>query len=172
MTPLPAAARRPWPPSCSAVSASAWNWNFGDPATGNNNVSNLESPQHDFSNTGFYTVTLLVTSQYNCVDSTQSEVTIDPVFTFYIPNAFTPDANDGENHYFYPKGEGWDLSSYLFLVFDRWGARIFETTDNSVYWDGTMKGELAPQDVYVWMVKVKDIYGDNHTFEGKVTLIR
>ncbi|MGD0710708.1 MAG: PKD domain-containing protein [Bacteroidales bacterium] len=154
-----------------SIGAVSWNWNFNDPITGDSNVSVLESPEHYFSNPGYYNVSLIVTSQYGCIDSTESQIVIDPIFTFYMPNAFVPGKN-GVNNYFYPKGQGWDLSNYEFLIYNRWGARIFETTNYSIQWDGTINGELVPQDVYVWMVVLKDFTGEAHTFRGHVTLIR
>ena len=44
----------------------AWNWNFGDPASGANNTSTLQNPTHVFSGPGTYTVTLNVTSAAGC----------------------------------------------------------------------------------------------------------
>jgi hypothetical protein len=38
-----------------------FNWNFGDPSTGANNISNLANPTHDFSEDGDFIVTLTVT---------------------------------------------------------------------------------------------------------------
>jgi gliding motility-associated-like protein len=155
-----------------SIGAVYWNWNFNDPVIGDSNVSILEFPVHYFSNPGYYNVSLLVTNQYGCIDSTQSQIIIDPVFTFYAPNAFAPSAN-GDNKYFYPKGQGWDLNNYEFLIFNRWGGQIFETTNYAIQWNGrTIDGELAPQDVYVWMVVLKDFTGKTHTYRGRVTLIR
>lgn len=39
----------------------AWDWNFGDPGSGADNVSSLENPAHTFSSPGTYNVSLTVT---------------------------------------------------------------------------------------------------------------
>lgn len=39
-----------------------WLWNFGDPASGSNNVSNLQNPQHTFASAGDYSITLTVSN--------------------------------------------------------------------------------------------------------------
>lgn len=39
-----------------------WSWNFGDPASGVNNTSNLQNPSHVFTTTGSYKVCLIVTA--------------------------------------------------------------------------------------------------------------
>ena len=43
----------------SLGSATAWNWNFSDPASGADNTSTLENPKHKFNTTGTYSVTLI-----------------------------------------------------------------------------------------------------------------
>lgn len=50
-----------------------YSWNFGDPASGGNNISTSASPTHTFSGPGTYTVILTVTSNNNC-QSTISQV--------------------------------------------------------------------------------------------------
>jgi len=45
-------------------------------------------------------------------------------FTFYIPNAFTPN-NDGWNDYWTPQGMNVDPNNYNEYIYDRWGNLIF-----------------------------------------------
>lgn len=153
--------------------ASDWSWNFGDFATGSNNISSETSPSHYYSNPGNFNVTLIVTSNYGCIDSISKEIIIDLDFTFYAPNAFSPDGN-GKNDFFFPQGEGWDLENYQLYIFDRWGEQIFKTNNANEYWDGRVNGSslIAPQGVYVWAVYVRDLNGEPHTFDGRVTLLR
>jgi len=47
----------------------SWSWNFGDPASGINNVSSAQNPQHAFTTTGAFTVTLIVMNGSNCSDT-------------------------------------------------------------------------------------------------------
>ncbi|MCX6267853.1 MAG: PKD domain-containing protein [Bacteroidetes bacterium] len=46
-----------------------WNWNFGDPSSGANNTSTAQHPMHLFSTGGSFTVHLMVTNAYGCIDS-------------------------------------------------------------------------------------------------------
>ncbi|MEI6060001.1 MAG: PKD domain-containing protein [Bacteroidota bacterium] len=54
----------------------AWNWDFGDPASGINNVSDMKNPQHIFSDSGTYSVTLVAGNYNNCSDAMTKLVTI------------------------------------------------------------------------------------------------
>jgi gliding motility-associated-like protein len=38
---------------------------------------------------------------------------------------------------------------YQFTIFNRWGQKIFETTDSKKGWNGKYKGEIAPNGVYL-----------------------
>ena len=153
--------------------SSYWSWNFGDSISINDNTSSIQNPYHDYTNPGTYDITLIVTTSHGCMDSVTHHVIISPEFTFYAPNAFTPDG-DGLNDYFFPKGEGWDFNNYQLFIYDRWGEQIFSTNDPKKYWDGRANGgsEIAQEGVYVWVVTVKDIYGKPHSFNGRVTLVR
>ena len=50
-----------------------YQWNFGD---GSGELNNIESPKHNYSFAGDYTVTLLVTSVTGCTDKAQNSITI------------------------------------------------------------------------------------------------
>ncbi len=61
----------------------SWNWSFGDPASGANNTSTLASPTHQFSDTGVYTIKLVVNQGQSCSDSATS---IAYVYPGFFPN--------------------------------------------------------------------------------------
>ncbi|HRY33150.1 MAG TPA: PKD domain-containing protein [Bacteroidales bacterium] len=54
----------------------AWEWNFGDPASGNLNISSLQSPEHVYSVPGLYQVSLIVTTMAGCRDTVLHAVEI------------------------------------------------------------------------------------------------
>gem|GEM_PF-4429309 len=58
------------------------------------------------------------------------------------------------------------------LIHDRWGELIFEGDNKG--WDGRVKGKstAAKQDVYVYTVVAKDVFGKYHKMVGHVTLLR
>ncbi|HWB27582.1 MAG TPA: gliding motility-associated C-terminal domain-containing protein [Chitinophagaceae bacterium] len=67
---------------------------------------------------------------------------------FYIPNSFTPN-NDGHNDIFRPLIFG-NVTQFKFIVFNRWGEKVYETTTLQRGWDGTYKGHLQDIGAYVW----------------------
>jgi gliding motility-associated-like protein len=149
--------------------SSVYNWDFAGLGT-----SNEVNPSFTFSDldSGTYLVCLDVESIYGCVNEVCKEVIIEGVANLYVPNSFTPD-NDGKNDFFGPVLYGFSEEDYQFMVFDRWGLLIYETTQFGGTWNGIYRGDYCPQDVYVWKIKVKDKYTGRMVEQmGHVTLIR
>lgn len=148
-----------------------WYYYFGD---GDSIAPFTPSPEHAYPNTAAadYVATLIVENGNGCRDTTERPVTIGPEFTFFIPNAFTPNG-DGVNDFFY--GQGIGIVDYDIYIFDRWGNMIYHG-DNiyASYWDGRAnKGDdVAQQDVYVWKVRLTDVFGKKHNYIGTVTLVK
>jgi gliding motility-associated-like protein len=157
----------------NSSNASSWNWVFGDPASGGSNTSTEQSPSHTYSNQGTYVIWLTVESIGGCSDSISKEITIRDDYTFYAPDAFTPDG-DGINDFFIPIGINLDINNFEMHIYNRWGEEIYRTKDMSKPWDGTVKnsGVMATPGVFVWMVKMNDNKGKSHIVYGKVTLLK
>jgi len=86
------------------------------------------------------------------------------------PNAFTPNG-DGSNDTFGPVLKG---DSLIHLeVWSRWGKKVFDSiNEGKNTWDGTINGEDAPSDVYVYRVRVRLVNGEEKSDKGDVTLLR
>lgn len=78
---------------------SQWLWNFGD-----GNTSTQQNPQHNYANTGNYTVELIVTTQNGCRDTVQLNVNTLPGpqanfdvtdVCFGVPADFTDQSTSG-----------------------------------------------------------------------------
>ncbi|MBI3509605.1 MAG: PKD domain-containing protein [Bacteroidetes bacterium] len=183
--PVPVASFSATPPSTTVTNTNinftdlsqgnpvAWSWNFGDGTT-LSDTSSMQNPSYEYSQEygSNYTVTLVVNNQFGCTDDTSLEVIVEPEFTFYIPNAFTPNG-DGINDGFYGTGIG--ITSYNIWIFDRWGNLIFQTNDMNQAWDGTVQGKsgtICQEDVYVWKVQLTDVWNKKHKYIGHVSLIK
>jgi gliding motility-associated-like protein len=155
----------------NSSNATAWNWNFGDPQATSDSVSSLQNPSHSYPEVGNYCVTLTVTSANGCTDVTQNCLTIDGEFTFFIPNAFSPNG-DGINDEFFGKGNF--IHTFEMKIFDRWGNLIFYADDITKHWDGKAnKGtQIVQEDVYVYTVVIRDNKENIHKFIGTVTIAK
>lgn len=144
--------------------ATYYQWNFG-----NGDSTNVFEPTVSYSAAGRYVITLYVENQWGCSDQTSREINVTPVFTFYVPNSFTPNA-DGDNDRW--GGFGTNIKTYEMNVFNRWGEKIFTSPTMNFQWDGELKGQRVQDEVYVYVCKVVDIMGGEHVYRGTVTLIR
>lgn len=149
----------------------SWRWDLGD---GKIISPNNKKPLHKYEVgvTAIYTVKLFVVNDNGCVDSIYKQVEVLPEFAFYIPNAFTPFRVDGTNDTFFGKGVG--INEYHIWIFDRWGNMVFNTADIGEGWDGRANNgvDIAQQDVFVWRVRLTDVFGKRHDYIGTVTLVR
>jgi gliding motility-associated-like protein len=172
-TPNPASMYDPKVTLKNASSADVvyWNYHFGD---GDSVSPKTISPVHLYPGIASrsYLATLLVRNADGCVNKVAHLIEIGPEFTFYIPNAFTPTRNDGINDTFFGKGVG--IVEYHIWIFDRWGNMVFDTPDINEGWDGRANGgkDVSQQDVFVWRVKLTDIFGKKHQYMGTVTIVK
>jgi len=148
----------------SSLDAVAWRWEFGD-GSGSEELN----PVHVYATAGDFDVLQIVTSEHGCLDTLHSIIEIIPEYLYNIPNAFTPN-DDGINDYFI--GQGIGIKDFRMYIFDRWGLKIYETTDQSKPWNGIYKGHHAQEDVYVYKIVLTDAFEKYHEFIGKVTLLR
>ena len=97
---------------------------------------------------------------------------------FYAPNAFSPN-DDGINDGFKPfiNCKVVYIQNYKLSIFNRFGNRIFTTTDINEQWNGTYKGEKCSEDVYAWVVEYNTLIDKGQPYKkvvesGDVTIMR
>ncbi|MBA3665015.1 MAG: gliding motility-associated C-terminal domain-containing protein, partial [Bacteroidetes bacterium] len=152
--------------------ANSYVWDFGDYSSVFNS-SSVMNPRHEYGLIGEYDVYMVAINSFGCKDTAKRRVIVEPDFSIYIPNAFTPDLN-GRNDVFQPKGVGIYEDKYKMEIFDRWGELIFTSRAFSTGWDGTAKGGSEPcQDgVYIYKIAVVTLKGDKKYYVGHVTLLK
>jgi gliding motility-associated-like protein len=152
----------------NSLGADSWLWNF-DEITDNSNFSNLQNPTYSFSKIGTYCPELIAFNNYGCSDSITNCLEITPEYSFYIPNAFTPNG-DGLNDIFKP--ESTDLDWYYFEIINRFGEVIFSSDNIKKGWDGSVNGYFVEPDVYTWRIKAKPTNGIVFEKFGAVVVLR
>lgn len=95
-----------------------------------------------------------------------------PFTDLFIPDAFTPDG-DGLNDKFIPVPHtDYDIYNFKFYIFDRYGRKIFSSSDINRGWDGTVDGEQAPIGVYNYLIIFRGEEGSEKRYTGHVTLLK
>ena len=122
-----------------------------------------------FDQEGIYPVVLVTENKWGCADTVIKAIQVDPDFTLYVPNVFTPN-DDNRNDIFLPISRAVKL--YHLSIFDRWGKLLFETYDNKQGWDGRYGGEMCKDDSYVWKILITSIHGKQKELTGNVTIIK
>ncbi len=152
-----------------AAGADYWLWTFGD-----GNVSTLPDTNHLYQAAGTYHVWQYVRNTHGCKDSIEHTLVVNPEWAYYVPNVFSPNG-DGRNDFFI--GKGFNVSDFKMWIFDRWGNMIYYTNNENEPWNGKVNnganGELkAQEDVYVYKIKLRDVFDKPHQYIGSFTLIK
>ena len=83
----------------------------------------------------------------------------------FVPNSFTP---KGENRIWLPVAQFVEKTDYHVTVFNRWGAKVFETTSDTQGWDGSGMDD----NTYVYLIQYKNSRGEFIELKGTVTMVR
>ncbi|MEM7656121.1 MAG: PKD domain-containing protein, partial [Bacteroidota bacterium] len=151
-----------------------YEWDFGDGSP----LSYVPSPSHRYFVNDTFTVRLVAWSADNCSDTTFQQITPLLFGDLHVPNALAPFGGPGEYSVFLPKGVG--LIDYHISVYSIWGDLVWESKElldgqPAESWDGTIRGQVANSDVFVWKVHTAIFEGGRNWSgprEGSVTLIR
>ncbi len=148
--------------------ASSWRWEFG-----NLSQSTERNPVFTFPDTGRVEVKQIVTHPSGCRDTSIQFIDITPEVRYYLPNAFTPNADSVNDTY---KGVGIldGAEDFQLTIWNRWGEMIFETNDPDEGWNGRKYNseEESPDGVYVVIVTYTEPRGEKVRLKGFATLIR
>lgn len=157
--------------------AISYKWDFGD-----GNVSEQFEPVHKYSRFGSYNVSLVLTSEYGCIDSVFIENAFAGSGNFIeMPNAFIPNPDgpsgglysaksDEAARIFHPVFAG--VAEYQLRIFSKLGLLLFESHDINIGWDGYFKGQLSNPGVYIWKIRGAYRNGEPFIMMGDVTLLK
>ena len=135
----------------------SYNWSDG----GNQNPHTITQPG---------TYALEVRDRNGCYGTDFITVTTTFCVDIMIPNAFTPNG-DGKNDLFKPLVPV-PLPGYRMQIWNRWGMLIFETTQSTKGWDGTLSGQAQPAGTYVYKINYKTPAGQEQQKAGTLVMIR
>ena len=102
--------------------------------------------------------------------SLSNKVCLGQLAKIWLPNAFTPGGRNPEFRPLITFTE--NITAYSMRIYDRWGSRIFETTNPTEGWDGRRGSTDLPQGTYTFVVRLvqnKDVVIERN---GVVLLLR
>ncbi len=108
-------------------------------------------------------------NSYQCEDSACVRVDLNLGCEPFIPTAFSPDGKGLNETFRIPNN---CLSEIHLLIYDRWGEKVFETTDLNFAWDGAFRGQPLDQGVFVYYLKGTLKNGEPYSSKGNITLVR
>ena len=146
-----------------STGADALSWLFGVGDAG----SQETAPSFTYDSVACYTVSLTASNALGCNSTATSLVCIEPAFTLWVPNAFTPNG-DAINDLFLPITSVTAPREFELLIFNRWGEEVFRAERPDATWDATG----APDGIYAWRLRMRDTLGDVHERAGHVTVLR
>jgi hypothetical protein len=123
---------------------------------------------------GAYIIQLVSSTDLGCTDSLALTATVMNNIAVYIPNSFTPDANEFNTVFFPVFSTGFIPKGYQFTIFNRWGEEIFFSNDHTAFWDGAMAdGTDCPDGIYNYLIEYQEINkGEVQRILGFVHLLR
>ena len=157
----------------SSFGAESYLWDFGD----GEGSSLFEGPHvYDVTLETGYQASLIAFSAIGCADTISMPITYQEELIYYIPNAFTPDA-DEHNQTFKPVfTSGFDPYNYEIAIYNRWGEIVWKSYDHEQGWDGsyTSKSGIGVQaGIYNWVIKFKPKTTDEKiVIHGSVNVLK
>jgi len=142
---------------------------LGDTITTTNMVLDLAQLPSDSS----ITICLVVENINGCTDTTCNDISIENELFLFVPNAIILDGFS-PNSVFKPVTNYFHPDWYQLYIFNRWGEKIFSTTDVDQGWDGTYQDKIVQDGVYVWKIvgAPLDNEADLREYHGHVTVIK
>ncbi len=117
---------------------------------------------------GMYILT--AQSDNGCRLSDSLQVKVNQIFHIWVPNAFTPNGDNINDAIGLTTKGIRDLG--IFRIYNRWGQKIFETTDINAIWDGTFRGIPQEIGVYVYYAIGITFTDEELLVKGNITLLR
>lgn len=113
---------------------------------------------------GKYSVLMETTEGCTALSEVIMATTIVPI---HVPTAFTPNG-DGLNDNFRPVVDIELIKRYHLSIYNKWGQLLFETSNPSKGWDGSM----AMEGVYVWVIDYENRVEKGFEIKGSVSLVK
>ena len=130
-------------------------------------TSHLMNPSYTYSDTGIKKIILIASNNNICFDTAVQLIPVFNRLAFYFPNAFSPNGNGFNDDFGLNPNQSAFVKRYHLEIYNRWGAKIFETNDVYDHWTGNVM-----QGVYLFKVLITDIYNLQQEISGAVEVLK
>ena len=146
-------------------------WNFG-----NGETSTEQNPVYTYTEADTFNISLTVQSAGALCESTAIDTFINTALNkAQVPTVFSPN-NDNRNDFFdviIPEDQRECVEVIKSKIYNRWGNLIYDNTLPPEGWDGRYEnGDMAPAEIYTYVLEVTYSTGETEPFRGTFTLIR
>ena len=133
----------------NALNADYYQWNI---YRGSDRILQRNEAQHQYTFTepGNYRAVVGMSNSHDCqLDSVEFLISVSESM-LTVPNVFTPNG-DGMNDEFRVVYRS--IKEFHCWVYNRWGHKVYEWTDPSKGWDGTIGGRPAAEGAYYYVIR-------------------
>ncbi|MBC7694550.1 MAG: gliding motility-associated C-terminal domain-containing protein [Burkholderiales bacterium] len=117
-----------------------------------------------------------ITTTYTVTASSGGCTGVDTVTIFvdikcgelFIPSAFSPN-DDGQNDMLFVMGNC--IKNMEFVIFDRWGEKVFVSNDPAFGWDGTFNGKKLDPAAFAFYLKAT-VDGKDVVQKGSISIVK
>jgi gliding motility-associated-like protein len=141
------------------------------PSTG---LSCSDCPNPSVTATQDITYYVTATDPNGCTGSDSTVIVLKlPCGELFVPTIFSPNGTGPQaNNELCVFGTASCIKELLFQVYDRWGEKVFETTDISKCWNGKFKDKDMNSGIYVYRLYAELTTGEIIDVSGNSTLVR
>lgn len=148
-----------------SLNALTYKWDFGD-----GNFSTETNPSHTYTKPGDYNISLTAITENDCSNTIfKGQLIILKDGSIFIPNAFSPNG-DGINDELRVSIP--NLRDYRMSIINRWGTKVYESTDIFQNWDGKRLHQDLPAGIYYYIISGKDVHNNIIKKTGSIMLLR
>jgi len=118
---------------------------------------------------GIFNVTLIVENDKGCKDTAMVSLCVLDEMLFFVPDIFSPNS-DGSNDVLYVRTR--NVQAMTFIIYNRWGEKVFESNRPQDGWDGDFRGKPSPSGAYAYWLSLTFYGGQEENRKGTITLVR
>jgi len=114
-----------------------------------------------------------VVNGFGCVASDCITINIDTLCNeIFLPNVFNPAAGGHTANDCFRIFGADCITQMSLTIYNRWGEKVYESSDKNACWDGTFRGQDQNTGVFIYYLNARTVYGETINRQGNVTLLR